>query len=322
MYIKKSIVIVFLTFFVLLANNSFGQNPDTSNYFPHHLGDVWEYNYYDYIGPHSNILQTIIVFDSTDSIGNGYVKLDRYYIDPYQSNGYSHFFVDTCGDIYETNSFYQNNPWKRKTFENHAQPGDWWIVFNDSNYSYEIAKLKKEYVYNLFGIQTTIRNIWYYYATDTTDTTTWFHVWSEEYAQNFGLIWRGGGETFSDLFIKGCSIDGVLYGDTTFYTSIGLQNNFPVPNRMYLFQNYPNPFNNQTKIPFELTEPSYVSLTIYNLLGQEVNKLIENRYYARGKFNILWHGEDNTGKILPSGEYICILRSKDITDTKKLIMLK
>lgn len=311
-YSKSSSIILVLSFICLLNNKNLGQNPYTSNYFPHHLGDVWEYYYYDYIGPSSNILQTIIVFDSTDSFGNGYVKLDRYYIDPYQSNGYSHFFIDTCGDVYETTSFFQNI---RKIFKNDIQPGEWWIMV-DTLGILEIAKCKSEYSYNLFGNQTTIRNIWYYYAADTTDTTTWFHVWSEEYAQNFGLIWRGGGETFSDLFIKGCSIDGVLYGDTTFYTSIGFKNNFPVPNRMYLFQNYPNPFNNKTKITFGIPEDNFVNLVVYNIQGEKIATLV-NDHLTAGSYTAKFDGLS-----LTSGVYFYRINAGTYSEIKRMVLIK
>ena len=320
---KKYISIILFLYLLIFSNNkSFGQNPDTSNYFPHHLGDVWEYYYFDYLTPSFDTLQTIIIFDSTDTIGNSYVRQERYYINPYKGAGKPYFFIDTCGDIYATSSLYQYYPFKRKVFKNDAQPGDRWIVFNDSNYTYEIAKIKTEYEDYLFGIQTTVRKINYYYAGDTTDTTTWWHMWSEEYAQNFGLTWIGEGETFSDLLIKGCLIDNILYGDTTFVTFIDIENEHQFPSIIQLNQNYPNPFNIQTNISFTLKKANYISLIVYNLLGQEIIRLIDNRFYSSGEFRFIWNGEDKHGITLPSGAYWCLLKSKNQVKIKKLILLK
>ncbi len=315
MRIPKPIIIILFLCSMFFSNRLvFGQNPDTTNYFPHHLGDIWEYNYYDYIGSFSNILQTIIVFDSTDSIGNGYLRLDKYYINPYQNRGYSHFFIDTCGDVYETTSFYQNI---RKIFKNDNQPGEWWIML-DTLGILEIAKCKSEYSYNLYGIQTTIRNIWYYYATDTTDTTTWFHIWSEEYAGGFGRVWKGGGETFSDLFIKGCSIDGVLYGDTTFTTLIESENKYQIPLNVKLNQNYPNPFNSETTFQFYTKNTSSVTLQVFDIKGKIVFKRnIDNVKTGLNQYK--WKANSS----LSSGIYFySVKQGQNLSNIQKAIYLK
>lgn len=321
MKIKKYLsMIVFMCLIIFSNNKVFGQNPDTVNYFPHHLEDVWEYYYYDHISPSFDTLQSIIIFDSTDAIGNCYVIQERYFINPYKRAGNPHYIIDDYGDIYEVNSIFLPNPFKRKIFKNDAQVGEWWIV--DTLALLEIAKLRSESIEYLFGIETTVRKIEYYYAGDTSDTTTWWHMWSEKYAQNFGLIWIGEGETFTDIILKGCLINGILYGDTTFVTFINQNHEYQFQLLIQLNQNYPNPFNIQTNISFKLKKPIYISLIIYNLLGQELIRLIDNKFYHFGEFNVIWNGEDRYGKTLPSGEYWCLLKSTEQICIKKLILLK
>lgn len=65
----------------------------------------------------------------------------------------------------------------------------------------------------------------------------------------------------------------------------------------YLNQNYPNPFNSQTKISFSIPYASNVIMYIYDIRGNEIDKLV-NSYIKEGKYNIVWNSKD-----LPSGLY-------------------
>jgi hypothetical protein len=89
-----------------------------------------------------------------------------------------------------------------------------------------------------------------------------------------------------------------------------------------LEQNYPNPFNPSTNITYSLTNASSVSLTIYNSLGQEVTKLLNNEKQNLGKYNITWNGKDSFGKILPTGVYFYQLMTDGVATTKKMLLLK
>jgi flagellar hook assembly protein FlgD len=72
------------------------------------------------------------------------------------------------------------------------------------------------------------------------------------------------------------------------------------PKDFELNQNYPNPFNNQTVIKFNLRRPAEISLTIYNILGQKVRTLVEERLNA-GSQTFSWDGKDDKGNDLSSG---------------------
>ncbi|MFO7525244.1 MAG: T9SS type A sorting domain-containing protein [Ignavibacteriaceae bacterium] len=83
-----------------------------------------------------------------------------------------------------------------------------------------------------------------------------------------------------------------------------------------LSQNYPNPFNPSTTIEFQIPSDGFVTLTIYNTIGQEVSKLV-NEYRSAGNFSITFSGEK-----LPSGLYFYTLRSGDFKKTKKMLLLR
>ena len=71
-----------------------------------------------------------------------------------------------------------------------------------------------------------------------------------------------------------------------------------------LYQNYPNPFVYSTEIKFQLFEKAdYVTLTIFNLMGQEVLKL--NNFIGNGEsYSVFWDGKNINNDYLPSGTYI------------------
>ncbi len=76
------------------------------------------------------------------------------------------------------------------------------------------------------------------------------------------------------------------------------------PNAITLKQNYPNPFNGQTVIPFELPKESHVNLKIFDLLGREVETLIDEVRQA-GAHSTSWQPTD-----LPSGVYLARLQTE------------
>ncbi len=83
-----------------------------------------------------------------------------------------------------------------------------------------------------------------------------------------------------------------------------------------LSQNYPNPFNPTTTISFVLPKSGNVKLTVYNVLGQEIEKLI-NGYKEAGKYNINWNANN-----LPSGLYIYRLETENYVVSRKMTLLK
>ena len=86
------------------------------------------------------------------------------------------------------------------------------------------------------------------------------------------------------------------------------------PNQFALYPNYPNPFNPSTTIRYTIPKSSEVTLTIYNLLGREIETLV-NKTRTPGEYSVIWNGQDH-----PSGIYICHLQAGDFMETRKLVL--
>ncbi len=95
----------------------------------------------------------------------------------------------------------------------------------------------------------------------------------------------------------------------------------PLPNKIYLSQNYPNPFNPYTIIKFNLPEPTFLSLDIYNILGQRIRTLGSGCYPA-GAGELIWDGLDGDGRTLPSGVYFYELNTPQEKEIRKMVMVK
>jgi hypothetical protein len=89
-----------------------------------------------------------------------------------------------------------------------------------------------------------------------------------------------------------------------------------LPNRYELSKNYPNPFNPTTIINYELPITNYVDLSIYNLLGQRITFLVNDRQQA-GHHQVEW---DASG--FPSGIYYYRIKAGDFQDVKKMVLLR
>lgn len=83
-----------------------------------------------------------------------------------------------------------------------------------------------------------------------------------------------------------------------------------------LEQNYPNPFNPTTNIKYQLAEQGFVSISIYNTLGMEIAKLV-NEEKPVGSYNV-----EFDASYLPSGIYFYTLRIGSFIDTRKMIFIK
>ncbi len=97
-----------------------------------------------------------------------------------------------------------------------------------------------------------------------------------------------------------------------------IQDDIPqlLPEVFTLEQNYPNPFNPQTTFVFSLPIASHINLSIYNILGQKVTAVLDQRISA-GKHSIKFDASD-----LSTGIYFYRLTSENATRTRKMILIK
>ena len=132
--------------------------------------------------------------------------------------------------------------------------------------------------------------------------------------------------------------DGMVHRVPTEWVSGVVKAGVSLPTEYALEQNYPNPFNATTVIRYSLpvdrqgqsgdggarartTSTSYVSLKVYNILGQVVRTLVDEPQ-APGYYSVRWDGRDNAGEELASGIYIYRIRAGEFTQTRRMILLK
>ena len=94
-----------------------------------------------------------------------------------------------------------------------------------------------------------------------------------------------------------------------------------VPSAYNLKQNYPNPFNPTTEISFEAGAAGYISLEVYDILGNRVKTLVDG-YLAPGSYSLTWDGKDNSGSNVSSGVYIYTLITQNETLSKRMLLVK
>ncbi|MCB0292142.1 MAG: T9SS type A sorting domain-containing protein, partial [Calditrichaeota bacterium] len=88
-----------------------------------------------------------------------------------------------------------------------------------------------------------------------------------------------------------------------------------------LSANYPNPFNPSTTIAYQLPQSVPVTLTVYNLLGQRVRRLVQG-VLPPGYYQAVWNGRNDAGVAVGSGIYIYRFEAGDYRQVRKMILLK
>jgi hypothetical protein len=308
-----------------LYANAYSQNDSLGwSYFPFRTGDMWEY--WAVEGPYLDTAQIINVKDSV--LADGKIRLRQYnrLISPVRDEFYNDYVIDTANTIV-FQPFVTGDP-PRSTnvpiYKFNAQQGDQWVVYDYSTVGgqgYEMARVKEIFEGIIFGRSTTFMVMHYFLAQDSTDTSGLDRL-GETLAKGFGLVERLHPEGGYDYYIKGAVINGVLYGDTTYLVTSVNDPKYDFPKGFQLFQNYPNPFNPRTTISFNLQGSANVSLIIYDEMGREIRRLIDNERGASGEHKVLWDGKTSSGKSASSGVYYYRIVSGSTSLVRSMILLK
>ena len=96
----------------------------------------------------------------------------------------------------------------------------------------------------------------------------------------------------------------------------GIADEEVVPENYALYQNYPNPFNPETVIRYSIPKAEEVSLVVYNLIGEEIANLTDERKPA-GNYTVEWNASN-----VSSGIYLYRLQAGDFVQTRKMVLLK
>ncbi len=170
------------------------------------------------------------------------------------------------------------------------------------------------------------QNVWISYSTfgdgvSKFNGDQWIHIYVEDglldnnvskiFVDKEGTIW------FAHPFYKGLS----LFKDTSKTEIKGNKKENMVLDKLILYQNYPNPFNKETVICYDLVQENNVQLTILNLQGKEVIALISENQLP-GSYKIKWNGKNKNGKEVSSGIYLFFVKSDNLTEIKKMTLIK
>jgi len=94
-----------------------------------------------------------------------------------------------------------------------------------------------------------------------------------------------------------------------------------VPAEFFLAQNYPNPFNPSTSIDYGVKEPRNVSITIHDVLGQQIKTLVDE-FHREGFYHKEWDGTNDNGVKVGNGIYFYQMRAGDFIDTKRMVIIR
>ena len=146
--------------------------------------------------------------------------------------------------------------------------------------------------------------------------------WVAQYDDNVDSYGKFSGiavDQFGQIYVTGTNIEGDTSIITTLkYTDIAVsvrEERGSTPMSFALAENYPNPFNPSTTIRYELPQKGFVTLKVYNLLGQEVATIVNQKPEA-GSYQVQF---DGTG--LASGVYFYRVKAGDYVESKKLLLL-
>ncbi|OGU77652.1 MAG: hypothetical protein A2W11_04165 [Ignavibacteria bacterium RBG_16_35_7] len=89
-----------------------------------------------------------------------------------------------------------------------------------------------------------------------------------------------------------------------------------VPDEYQLYQNYPNPFNPSTTIKYDLKEKSFVELKLYDILGREIDVLV-NKEQSAGRYELEFDASN-----LASGIYFYRIQAGEYVSVKKMLLMK
>jgi len=164
----------------------------------------------------------------------------------------------------------------------------------------------------------------YLIKTDTIGDTIW--------TKTFGGVSADYGQ-----FVRQCTDGGYIVTGLTDTVGLGksevyliriasdeigiVKNNKIKITKCKLYQNYPNPFNSLTSICYSIEKPSYISIKIYNQVGQTVRFLVNEKKNS-GYYNVIWDGKDNRGKNVANGIYFYELRANKLVIAREMMYLK
>jgi len=131
-------------------------------------------------------------------------------------------------------------------------------------------------------------------------------------AQNFhtataGEMFAGGSHSDKYLAFAGFWAPMIAAGPS----AVSSEQDLLVPSTFKLYQNYPNPFNPITTVEYDLPHKSYVTIEIFNSVGQRI-RLLQSKTELPGHYRIVWDARDDYARLMGSGLYFYRLTAKSM----------
>jgi hypothetical protein len=134
-----------------------------------------------------------------------------------------------------------------------------------------------------------------------------------------------GAADFATTIILGNTINVYSMDLTVTNSTTDVQTTSLQPAQFELAQNYPNPFNPSTQISFSLAQSGLVQLTVYDVLGREVKRLVDGEK-AAGTFSAMWDGTNSSGEKVASGIYFYRMqfqgKSESYSRLRRMLFIK
>lgn len=319
-YLKPALILLFFITFSLhlFPAELYSQDTNTVKYFPLNIGNTWVYNgYYVNFQCQSTYLQKLNIDSMRVFNGHRYYKLN--YSSRILTGGncaYNQFItgyyrVDSIsGNIYKygENSACPVNPFDFLIDSLRSRTLDTTSICSGPQQTKKVAR--DTIMQDLFSVN---RQSKYFEGGNFFE-----YSFFTRYVKDIGIteMKQGGMSISSVSSLKGCIINGTLYGDTNYYL-VGIQSlAAETPVTYSLLQNYPNPFNPATVISFDIPKSSLVSLIVYDAMGREVKTLL-NELLDAGTYSFDWDAST-----YPSGVYFYKLRANEFISTKKMVLIK
>jgi hypothetical protein len=308
---KKIIYICLQILFLSVVLNA--ADTVSAKYFPLAVGNKWVYlrghsngGSYTYWITVSQITKDTIINNKKYFFINSipFTEMTNFWIRYDSTNGHLHDYAPSDPSCNHERMFY-----------------DLSVVVGDScNNSYTPCTLSNYYCTQIndtaiFGFNSRVKTYYYSFSIHNGGSSSRHH-----FTKNIGYLYgyQGAssvyGQNHNTFDLRGFVINGLLYGDTT----LTLVNTIStiVPEKYSLSQNYPNPFNPTTTIRYELPRAGVVRLAVYDVMGREIEMLVNERQ-AAGSYEATFDGSR-----FASGVYFYRLTAEGYSETKRMLMIK
>ncbi|MFH0733139.1 MAG: T9SS type A sorting domain-containing protein [bacterium] len=288
---SHKLILGFFLLFVLVLNQNV--NCQIKEYLPMHVGDYWQYTVTT-LGMFETYISISTI--SVDTLEDSSIVVGL----KYGSGGIDYYKILKDDNYTLYRSYALNGDYKPDCKLN-IRPGEYWL-----NYQNRWTKFDTSFVRRIFN---EITDTTYYFASCSDTIFSPYTCVYFEYSRGFGKTgWSTG---VNAIGLTGCIINGVTYG-----TIVGVEDEFTPTDYKLKINNYPNPFNPNTTITYTIPENDFAKITIYDMLGREIDVLINGLQNA-GSNLVKWEP-----KGVSSGVYLAVIIYKNQTLTQKMIYQK